>query len=348
MRKSRAFTLVELPVVSKRKAAARLSSPKSGFTLVELLVVIGIIAVLIAILLPALAAARRQAATVKCAAALREIGACFKMYEIDSKGYYPVARLNGWKPPGAATGTLYSVDGLDYPLNGIVGSTVGSAQAHWYVFLAKYATKTKVGNAANTDTAVNASDARKSIFYGCPAFGGFNNGVVVGDVNMSQSGYGMNPYASWDVKYPVGASFPPANPADNWKEYAVHDISAALSGSATYGSFLKAKTWVHPDRKLLIADSSYWVATSNAVPTQATYPPAIWPQHFKDNLTVPVVGQTYLDIYRHGKDPPRDAAGNYDAYGGKISYNILYADLHVATQNNGKEAYLSTRMRFPL
>jgi prepilin-type N-terminal cleavage/methylation domain-containing protein/prepilin-type processing-associated H-X9-DG protein len=61
-----------------------------GFTLVELLVVIGIIAVLMAILLPSLNRARQQARAVQCAASLKQFGAAQMLY---------VSECNGWCVP---------------------------------------------------------------------------------------------------------------------------------------------------------------------------------------------------------------------------------------------------------
>jgi prepilin-type processing-associated H-X9-DG protein/prepilin-type N-terminal cleavage/methylation domain-containing protein len=73
-----------------------------AFTLVELLVVIGIIGLLVGLLLPALNKARVISRTAYCLSNLRTIGFAMAMYEDEKKGYFPYPVTSQGKPPGAS------------------------------------------------------------------------------------------------------------------------------------------------------------------------------------------------------------------------------------------------------
>src|SRR5262245_46909820 len=69
--------------ISHKRPGAR------GFTLVEVLVVVGIIAVLIGMLMPALGRAREHARATNCLSNLRQINQAFLMFANENKGYLP-------------------------------------------------------------------------------------------------------------------------------------------------------------------------------------------------------------------------------------------------------------------
>ena len=100
------------------------SSParRRGFTLVELLVVIGIIALLISILLPSLNSARRTAKSVACLSNMRQIGLGFIGYTLENNGRMPFGEVGA-----TFKGKPYDTDGngTDWPIliSGYLGVT---------------------------------------------------------------------------------------------------------------------------------------------------------------------------------------------------------------------------------
>ena len=113
---------------------------KKHFTLIELLVVIAIIAILAAMLLPALSAARERARNANCIGKLKQIGLAMQMYAGDNKDYLPVTALRGTcscKRCVVINGSSFS--GNDVPAMLINGGYFGST------------TNNTVGNASEMD-----------------------------------------------------------------------------------------------------------------------------------------------------------------------------------------------------
>jgi prepilin-type N-terminal cleavage/methylation domain-containing protein/prepilin-type processing-associated H-X9-DG protein len=120
-----------------------------GFTLVELLVVIGIIAILIGILLPTLGRARMSAKAVTCQSNLRSIGQGIFLYATQHKGIMPYGYWDGGAQGGAAAG-------------------------HW-TMLVQYALNSKYGTSWNDHAATKGDIAKVKEIFHCPEAPGTND-----------------------------------------------------------------------------------------------------------------------------------------------------------------------------
>lgn len=129
-----ALNRIERNIHSAHGGAFRIRSRESraGFTLVELLVVVAIIAMLVAMLLPSLQGARERAKRTVCLSNLRQLGHAVHMYAVDFNGYaMPLAYVD------TATPTYWfgkdDLGGVD-PTFGFVWPYLGSDLRAWGVF----------------------------------------------------------------------------------------------------------------------------------------------------------------------------------------------------------------------
>lgn len=150
------------------------SADSCGFTLIELLVVISIIALLMAVLLPALGAARNHARSVVCQSNLRQWGATLAIYTQDNQGYFPAE--------GAGLSGIWLLRGVFLPKDDPNADT--SAFHH-------FGTR----NIALCPMAVRSSRQSGNMHTTSTSFGSYRGAALVGTVGSR--------FTAWEILTPA-------------------------------------------------------------------------------------------------------------------------------------------------
>lgn len=315
---------------------------------------IAIIAVLIAILLPALSAARRSAQTVKCLSSLRQLGTAFQQYAQDNKRSFPVVMW--WPATTANPGHPEWGAGIS------AAETPNVTNRTWIDMLAKYVIKIPT----NGNTAVYGKYQQGSVFWGCPAF---NTELWVAtpndgsDLRIFTQSYAMSPWALGpyvNTQFNLQNGHPEATPlysggglagsgavavGNTATIYAAGTTPAGLTSNAAKGKFYKMEQWGrHSQEKGLLADSnSYEILVSQTWTKSDEDNPAttIGTQPKVMGLDFPMTAPSFaswitVDATRH-LAPTADKKKAIKSRG----VNMLFVDGHASTVSP-REAWIAT------
>jgi prepilin-type N-terminal cleavage/methylation domain-containing protein/prepilin-type processing-associated H-X9-DG protein len=205
-----------------------------AFTLVELLVVVGVIAVCVAILVPVVAKVRASASRTQCASNLRPLFAAFHQYAQQYDGTWPVVE--------------YYADGVQAGATGVPNWR----HKFWMEYLSPY-----LGQPVNIDGTQPGAYERlarsNNPLWGCPNF----TLETATKMALSGTGYGMNAYFGLEVgQRGVGRT--------STGSWAYAAFSSRLPDHN--GVFPKVSQWTHPEARCLLADAIGISATSAGWP----------------------------------------------------------------------------------